>query len=225
MAKVAPSLEKLKNQIDRAHPRRSQRSDGAFGDKAHQGRVSDHNPWVKIRGVYYVTARDFTHDPDHGFDSCQFAETLRRNKDKRIKYVISNRRIFSGPGSSHAPWIWREYHGSNPHDKHVHISVRPTETGVLGVTPWQTARTIRQSLKKWSKKSWPTLREGDKGYHVKRVQAKLQIQVDGVFGPHTLAAVKNFQKSGTYRAGLHKRKLLADGVVGWRTARALGLVR
>ena len=67
-----------------------------------------------------------------------------------------------------------------------------------------------------------TLQVGDKGDEVKRLQRKLRAEhfnpgkIDGDFGPATEAAVINFQKS---------RKLLADGIVGPRTAYALGLVK
>jgi hypothetical protein len=67
-----------------------------------------------------VSALDLTHDPKNGFDSYAFAEHLRRTKDPRIKYVISNRRIFS---SVTRPWEWRKYTGSNGHTSHVHVSV------------------------------------------------------------------------------------------------------
>lgn len=49
------------------------------------------------------------------------AEKLRTSKDPRISYVISNKRIFS---STKSPWTWRAYTGSNPHSKHVHVSIR-----------------------------------------------------------------------------------------------------
>jgi hypothetical protein len=75
-----------------------------------------------------VTARDFTHDPKGGFDSYEFAEWLRQRVEKglesRVKYVISNGRIYSGMGQSHPAGVWRNYTGSNKHAHHVHVSVR-----------------------------------------------------------------------------------------------------
>jgi hypothetical protein len=38
--------------------------------------------------------------------------------DKRIAYVIFEGRI----ASSRMGWRWRKYKGSNPHNKHCHIS-------------------------------------------------------------------------------------------------------
>ena len=75
---------------------------------------SDHNP--DSRGV--VRARDFTHDPRHGADMNELAETLREGRDRRISYVIWNRRIFVANS-----WRWQPYFGINPHDKHLHLSV------------------------------------------------------------------------------------------------------
>ena len=114
--RLARSLETLRAHINAAHPNRSKISDGTIGDAAHQATASDHNP--NRSGV--VTALDITHDPAHGFDSWKFAEILRINKDPRVKYVISNGRIFS---SVVEPWTWRPYTGANKHAHHVHVSV------------------------------------------------------------------------------------------------------
>lgn len=116
MPRLAKSLETLREQVNALAPKRSKRDDGWIGDAAHAARASDHNPNKK--GV--VQAIDITHDPKNGMDAHALAETLRLNRDRRIKYVISNGRIFS---SSTKPWEWRKYAGSNPHSRHVHISV------------------------------------------------------------------------------------------------------
>jgi hypothetical protein len=43
--------------------------------------------------------------------------------EKRIKYVIWIGSLMSGPGQTHPCGLWRAYLGSNPHTKHVHLSV------------------------------------------------------------------------------------------------------
>lgn len=58
----------------------------------------------------------------------------------------------------------------------------------------------------------PTLRVGDEGPYVREVQRALAITVDGIFGPATEAAVKNFQRAN---------RLEVDGVVGPATWAAL----
>jgi hypothetical protein len=132
--RVAKSLNVLLDQINAIAPKRDTSSDGSIGDSAHASRPSDHNP--NDDGV--VQARDFTHDPPHGFNSWEFADKLRQAKDPRIKYVISNGRIFSSVTS---PWVWRPYHGSNAHAHHVHVSVRDDPALYDNVRPWNIGAT------------------------------------------------------------------------------------
>lgn len=61
-----------------------------------------------------------------------------------------------------------------------------------------------------------TVRKGDRGGAVRRVQRRLGLTADGVFGPQTNRAVRRFQR---------RRRLTADGIVGPITRRALGLRR
>lgn len=117
--RVARSLDVLLGQINAAFPGRNKASDGAVGDAAHATRASDHNPWY---GPGIVTARDYTHDPAHGVDIDRLSDELAASRDSRIKYIIANRLILdSRPGNS--PWRWVRYTGSNPHTKHLHLSV------------------------------------------------------------------------------------------------------
>ena len=58
------------------------------------------------------------------------------------------------------------------------------------------------------------VKKGDRGTAVKRIQRKLGLTADGVFGKLTLRAVKRFQR---------RKGLVVDGVVGPITRRALGL--
>jgi peptidoglycan hydrolase-like protein with peptidoglycan-binding domain len=58
-----------------------------------------------------------------------------------------------------------------------------------------------------------TLRRGATGEMVKNVQAKLQLApADGIFGSHTEAAVREFQR---------KQGLVADGIIGPKSWTAL----
>lgn len=112
MARCAHSLDVLLGQINTLFPNRDKVSDGWIGDAAHAGRTSDHNP--DTDGV--VHARDFTHDPVGGLDCDWLASRLVRYADSRIKYIIWNHKIWQRNG-------WVAYNGTNPHTKHLHLSV------------------------------------------------------------------------------------------------------
>ena len=206
MARRAKATTTLLAQVDMAAPLRSKSSDGWIGDAAHAASKSDHNP--NSAGV--VQAQDITHDPHGGFDSYLFAEHLRTHPDPRLKYVISNRKIFAGDDGPQ-PWAWRSYGGKNPHDMHVHVSVedelyddpRPWDIGFTVGIPDPAAPTI----------SLPTLRVGAEGFYVELLQTllgKTGAAVDGDFGPVTRDSLTQFQRD---------HKLDDDGICGpysWR---------
>jgi len=122
--RVAKSLLKLRSQINARFPGRKRNEDGTIGDANHQSHTSDHNPWVVDGDTGVVTAMDITHDPASGCTGDFIAEAIRAARDDRVKYIIWNRRIANSQSIGGAqPWAWRPYTGSNPHNKHVHISV------------------------------------------------------------------------------------------------------
>jgi hypothetical protein len=153
--RVAGSLDQLLAEINTSAPNRNKASDGSIGDEAHQSTDSDHNAhccgWV-------VTARDFTHDPNNGFDSYAYADWQRRRcsgeiliggkRETRVSYIISNRRI----ASADSGWAWCDYYGSNPHDHHVHVSVDCTgEGGPMDSTqPWGWTGDDVSAAEVWS---------------------------------------------------------------------------
>lgn len=211
--RLAKSLEKLREQVNELAPHRSKDSDGSIGDEAHASRTSDHNPYIKDNGIGIVRAIDITHDPRGGFDSYAFADMLRKNADHRIKYIISNRRI-ANPGDG-----WRPYHGSNPHDHHVHISVSESKSLYDDTSPWkidgiEASTDIPAVLADTAgpKPSLPLLKRGSHGADVRRLQDLLNLDVDGDFGAKTETAVKAFQRANS---------LVADGIVGGYSWRAL----
>lgn len=211
--RLARGLEKLRAQVNDKWPKRSKESDGSVGDTSHSARVSDHNP----DGSGVVHAIDITHDPKGGFDSYAFADMLLAKQDKRLKYVISNRRIGSGPAGPQ-PGVWRKYSGANPHDHHCHISI---VSGALAddTRDWDinTAVQVDPVIRPDYVQPPPTLRKGAKGDQVKIMQTLLlakgmKITVDGDFGPKTADALKKFQEA---------HGLLADAVCGPMTWAAL----
>jgi len=136
--RVARCLTQLRDQVNAMAPSRSKRSDGTIGDLAHQGRDSDHNPWVVgADGIGVVTALDLTNDPAGGCDMEQVVETIRGSRDRRIKYIIWNRRIASAtPRGGEPAWAWRAYGGSNPHTRHAHFSVLPESLAFDDTAEW-----------------------------------------------------------------------------------------
>jgi hypothetical protein len=213
--RLAKSLIQLRNQINAISPNRNKENDGSIGDEAHASRSSDHNPWFKDEdGVGVVSAIDITNDPAHGIVSEELAEMLRASRDSRIKYIISNRKIAS---FDHG-WSWRAYSGTNPHDHHVHISVRPERALYDSVVPWVlTLNPAAVAVSAPPAAAFPILRKGATGADVARLQVLLNkhgavLKVDEEFGTATLAAVINYQTS---------KGLVADGVVGSYTWKSL----
>lgn len=208
--RVAYSLDVLLAQNNAYAPSRSKISDGSIGDAAHASRDSDHNPWVHVPPPPpVVTARDFTHDPAHGFDCHVFAASLVESRDQRIKYIIWFDRIWQNG--------WAAYHGVNNHEHHCHVSVKanaicddraPWNLAMYGhgvVVPSPPVVVLVSSvtldvtkLQLFAVHAFPAYARG--------------LIADGVMGPKTIAFVKEFQR---------RSNLAPDGVVGTLTLNAL----
>lgn len=116
-ARLCAAGVKLRSQINKKYPNRDKASDGWIGDAKHQKTKSDHNP--DKNGI--VRALDIDADLGKGISSFDLADQLRllaKNGEKRISYIIHNKKI----ASSILNWRWRNYTGSNPHLSHIHIS-------------------------------------------------------------------------------------------------------
>lgn len=131
--RLAPCLKVLFDEADRRKPTRSRAADGTIGDAAHSSRTSDHNP-----ASGWVCAGDVDDDGDSspvlGVDL--LIAHLVATKDRRVKYVIRNGRIWSADRG------WRTYTGTNAHAHHVHISVWNTSTARNDLRPWWPARVV-----------------------------------------------------------------------------------
>lgn len=213
--RVANGLKQLFLQVNKKYPNRSKASDGGIGDANHASRSSDHNPWVKDGNTGIVTAIDITHDPKNGCDSYVLAQTLLDSRDSRIKYIISNGRIASGILGPQ-PWKWRKYTGKNPHNHHVHISIRQEKSYYDDTADWRIgvmpkAETVQKSdeAKKYVAPP-PTIKRGSSGPLVKELQVFLnangeKLEEDSDFGKETERALKRFQT---------KAKIGVDGKCG-----------
>lgn len=218
--RLARSLVSLRDGVNARWPNRDKASDGTIGDAKHATKFSDHNPWITVAGTGVVRALDIDVD---GIDAAWYAEQLRilgASGDSRLAgsgYVIFNRRItrsnFSG---------WTTYTGSNPHTKHVHVSLSRNPAGFDDPRPWAflTGSTAPPTTAP-PVTGRPTLREGSRGEPVRTLQVTLNrwyprlppLAQDGIYGRNTKARVIYFQQ----RAGL-----AADGIVGPKTWAGLG---
>jgi hypothetical protein len=127
----ATSLLALFAEVNALAPHRSKASDGLIGDENHDP-SSDHCP--DAGGV--VRGADVTHDPAGGLDCNQLAQTIRQREDPRVKYIIFHRKIMSGTGQTHTAWKWRHYTGDNPHETHMHVSIKGTADADSDVRSW-----------------------------------------------------------------------------------------
>ena len=107
---LAPSLDKLRDQINERWPNRDKTSDGWIGDPAHSARISDHNPDYSDGGIVRALDVDI-----NGINVDELLAAVVGAP--RVAYIIFNRRIWT-----HAKG-WQTYTGPNPHTGHIHISI------------------------------------------------------------------------------------------------------
>jgi hypothetical protein len=221
--RVAKSLDHLLAQVNQLAPSRSKASDGSIGDANHQTRDSDHNPWVTDGTMGIVTARDITHDRKNGCDAQHIADAIVAARDPRVKYIIWNRRICSSVVS---PWKWRAYGGSNPHTKHIHISVLPEKDKYDDESDWNLTELAVAKVKSdfevddlgdielaWGKKV-------DGAFKDKVVTISARLGID----PNFLMAAMAFESARTFRPDIQNPSSKATGLIQFmpKTAEGLG---
>ena len=120
--KATPAALAVLRQATALQPKRKKASDGLLPSAAHvtQNPNSDHNTGL---------AADLTHDPKNGIDCEEIFEKLK--EDKRVSYLIFKGQIWSKEKSKLGN---RRYTGSNPHNKHLHISINATDA--TDTSPW-----------------------------------------------------------------------------------------
>ena len=124
---LAASLVKLRDEVNTRWPNRDKTSDGWIGDASHSARVSDHNPDWTSRPPGVVRALDVDKD---GIAPWWVVRSVIG--DNRLAYVIFNRTIWSADRD----WQPRRYSGPNPHEAHIHFSIKHTERAADNVTRW-----------------------------------------------------------------------------------------
>lgn len=117
--RATPSAIAVLRQATALRPKRKKASDGLLPSKEHlkQSPNSDHNTGFAV---------DLTHDPDGGIDCFDLYQKLQA--DKRVKYLIFQGKIWSVEKGEN------RYTGSNPHAKHLHISIKPNHGN--DTSPW-----------------------------------------------------------------------------------------
>jgi hypothetical protein len=117
---LVPCLVQLRAAFDRLAPDRDHSSDGSVGDRAHASRASDHNPAAD--GQVHAIDVDMSGPWPGGLTMERIVQHLlarcRSGAEKRLTYVIYNRRIWSASSG----WVQKPYSGANRHDKHAHFS-------------------------------------------------------------------------------------------------------
>jgi len=203
--RAANSLLRLQDAVNAKYTKTRNKSLDAFiGDQAHASRKSDHNP--NSAGV--VCAYDITLDPAHGADMHAMADYMRTHMDKRVQYIISNKRIANPDIQSGA---WRPYNGASPHSAHIHVSVKQNKALYDNEDPWDIGQDGGVVLPPPTAETgrYPDfLQRGALGEDVEVLQWLVGTQVDGDFGPKTHTAVRLFQAN---------HALEVDGIVGHLT--------
>lgn len=123
-----------------------------------------------------------------------------------IQTCIFDRTIWSARSPQGRP-----YTGVHPHYDHVHVELTPA----AGRTLTRAALTAELGSRAPAPAPRPTIRQGARGQDVVDLQRALGgLTADGIFGPATDRAVRDYQR----RSGL-----TVDGIVGRRTWASLGL--
>lgn len=149
VVKVAsPAAIAVLRQATALFPKRKKLSDGLLPSLAHQKASpnSDHNTGLAV---------DLTHDPARGVDCAEIFEKLK--EDDRVSYLIFQGKIWS---RKYAKRGNRKYTGSNPHNKHLHISILPAHAN--DTSPWfwwmnqpKIVNQVRAALQPKRKKKTP----------------------------------------------------------------------
>lgn len=120
---LAPALAVLRAEVNARWPERDRASDGTVGDTAHAASKSDHNP----------NARGCVNAVDIDKDGVNIAEIIRvAEQHPSVHYWIFDRQIADRDSGFRRV----SYSGANPHDKHLHISIRQTAAAENDRRPW-----------------------------------------------------------------------------------------
>lgn len=130
---LVPSLEQLRTEFNRIAPDRDTTTDGSIGDRAHQNTNSDHNADEDSAALrdHDADSKNEVHaidvDKDLRVPELTMKDVVehlvtrcRTGDEKRLTYIIYNRRIYSPATGWRASG--RAYEGANAHTEHAHFS-------------------------------------------------------------------------------------------------------
>ena len=152
--RATPAAIAVLRQATALFPKRNKASDGLLPSAAHlkASPNSDHNTGLAV---------DLTHDPKNGIDCDVIFDELK--KDERVAYLIFKGKIWSRDRKAEGE---RKYSGSNPHNKHLHISIRSSHSndtsnwfGFIDKQPNVLSQTKAKLSKKPEKKDIPSPKE------------------------------------------------------------------
>src|SRR5699024_5476091 len=136
-------------------------------------------------------------------------------------YILWNRQIW---GTYQMCDGWRPYNDPSPHSDHIHFSFR--WVGAMQrcsrwpclAQPCVTTTPGGPSVPVLPADGYPTLREGSRGPDVQLAQRVIGVTADGVFGPDTKAALREWQgEHGLTRTGVLDddtwNRMVAEGEV------------
>lgn len=140
---TVPCLLKLRAEFDEIAPGRDRGADGTIGDAAHSP-GSDHTPDedspilddLDADSLNEVHALDIDADlrtPGLSMEAAvQHVVALARAGDRRLRYVIFNRRIWRAATG----WGKEYYAGDDPHTNHAHFSASYATAQERSTEPW-----------------------------------------------------------------------------------------
>lgn len=227
---LAPSLARLRDEVNAKWPNRSKASDGTIGDAAHSSRTSDHNPNSRRSvNAIDITAKGISTD----------TLIAAAKKHPSVRYIIFNRRIMNRDIGNFRS---RPYSGSNPHTQHVHISLYQRRSAEDDTRSWGLGKPSSSPAPAKPKKSgtkapafpWPAghyigPKSGPNRSHsgyVAADRAKIKTaqnqllkrgwsgvgKADGYYGPKLRKVARQFQA---------EKGLAVDGLIGADTWAAL----
>lgn len=227
---LVPSLVALRDEINARYPKRDKSSDGWVGDTSHAARKSSHNPDYSHGGA--VRAIDIDVDDNDPTRDLRMQVLDATVGDHRVWYVISNGIIYSDTYG----WRARKYTGSNPHTKHVHVSVKENPNQWKDTSRWLEPE---KRLWQWNPDVISELalvqeqfqiaagvREGErKRYHgiaaiqnALNVKAGADLEVNGWVTPELLAEWKAYERKAGGTGRLTTPDMKALGPSGLQIA-------